>query len=115
MIPEYQCAGPKGVAYGMIAQAGTSPEPAFVRISTPSSAGIIHAFATLRRNLLRCNVLAEDETYSENEGKAPWCEETDSESDGLQSACAGEDEAAPQAERLRETRESRSNSGHARC
>lgn len=82
--------------------------------STPSSA-VIPAFATLRRNLLRCNVLAEDETYSENEGKAPWCEETVSESDGLQSACAGEDEAAPQAERLRETRESRSNSGHARC
>jgi hypothetical protein len=61
-------------------------------------------------------VLAIDETQSEDEedeGEARWCEQTGSESSDIHSAFDGEDEAAPQAERFRETQDDRSNSGNA--
>lgn len=58
-------------------------------------------------------MLAVDETHSEDKGEARRCEEIGSESRDIHPARAGEDEAAPQAERLRETQYARSNSGHA--
>ena len=67
----------------------------------------------MRGNLLRRTVLAVDETHPKDEGEARRCEETGSESRDIHSACVGEDEAAPQAECLRETQHARSRSGHA--
>ena len=42
---------------------------------------------SLRRNLLRRAVFAIDETHSEDEGEACWCEENGSESGDIHSAC----------------------------
>ena len=66
----------------------------------------------LRRNLLRRAVFAIDETHSEDESEARWCEEIGSDSADIHSACDGDDETAPQAERFRETQGARSNSGN---
>ena len=60
----------------------------------------------LRRNLLRRAVFAIDETHSEDEKESRWCEEEIGSDRGhVHSACDGEDEAAPQAERFRETQD----------
>jgi len=62
---------------------------------------------------LRRTRLTVDETLSEDEGEASRGEEAGSERGDIHSAYAGENEAARQPERLRETQDAGANSGHA--